>query len=494
MPGTRMQDEGEGLAAPWRWFAGLFALALGLRVGAIDIWSMHHPDAIAQYLEQAYRLIHGRGVVPWDMRAGIRSWLPPVLVAGPIWLGERLAPEGTLYLYLPRLAAALASMAGVAAAWAIGARRSPLHAVAAMAAVALWYESVLFAGRLLTEPLAATAMLAAAALLVPEAGRRRCAVAGALLGFAFVLRFQYAPAIAVLAILAIPRRHGAWASAVAGGAVVTLLAGALDLAMGAAPFAWMFENFRHNIVLGRAAAVSADPASAYAAMLWRAWWPLFPLILLLALPAARRHPVLFWTATANLAAHLAIGHKEYRYIWLTAQFAILLAGLGSADWALRLRERWPGWRTGWLAGALIGGWALLSLAAAQPVEPWGARYRAQQQLARIAGQRAEICGLALHETQYWASGYAHVRRALPLYFPWPSATERGDAAFARGVRGWNAAIAPAASAAPARAGFRPTLCRGEGPERMCLWQRPGGCDPRAAPDLEVQRVLIREDG
>ena len=34
-----------------------------------------HADETIQYLEQAYRLVTGHGLVPWEYRIGARSWL-----------------------------------------------------------------------------------------------------------------------------------------------------------------------------------------------------------------------------------------------------------------------------------------------------------------------------------------------------------------------------------------------------------------------------------
>ncbi len=115
-----------------------------LRVAAFDPYSAHHPDETIQYLEQAHRLVFGHGVVPWEFRYDIRSWLIPLALAGPMQLGEWLSPGGTLYLTLPRALVALANLVPIVAAWFLGARSSRQHAIAAMAVAALWVECVLF--------------------------------------------------------------------------------------------------------------------------------------------------------------------------------------------------------------------------------------------------------------------------------------------------------------------------------------------------------------
>ncbi|MEO5641299.1 MAG: mannosyltransferase, partial [Sphingomicrobium sp.] len=90
-----------------RLFWAILVVAIALRALAFNPYSAHHPDETIQYLEQAHRLDFGYGIVPWEFRYFIRSWLIPLLLAGPMALGERIDPGGTLYLILPRLLVAL---------------------------------------------------------------------------------------------------------------------------------------------------------------------------------------------------------------------------------------------------------------------------------------------------------------------------------------------------------------------------------------------------
>src|SRR3546814_10581353 len=61
--------------------AGIMVLGIVLRIAATWPLSMHHPDEVIQYLEQAHRLVFGYGVIPWDYRFGIRLLLLPFLLA-----------------------------------------------------------------------------------------------------------------------------------------------------------------------------------------------------------------------------------------------------------------------------------------------------------------------------------------------------------------------------------------------------------------------------
>src|SRR5579872_4934988 len=95
------------------WFhplAALLLLALALRA-PLAFWpNIIHPDEIFQYLEPAWRLLGHDGIVTWEWRYGIRGWFLPTLLAGPVALGDLVAPDGAGAFVVPRLFAALASL------------------------------------------------------------------------------------------------------------------------------------------------------------------------------------------------------------------------------------------------------------------------------------------------------------------------------------------------------------------------------------------------
>jgi hypothetical protein len=93
--------------------------------------SFLYPDELFQYLEQAHRHVFGYGVVPWEYRLGLRSWLYPLLLSVPTRLGDARDPDGSLYLLLPQALAALSSLTIVRAAYVLGRRLSVMHAIVA---------------------------------------------------------------------------------------------------------------------------------------------------------------------------------------------------------------------------------------------------------------------------------------------------------------------------------------------------------------------------
>ena len=163
------------------WFWGLLALAALLRALNFNPYAMHHPDEVLQYIEPAYRLLTGDGIVTWEYRYGMRGWLLPWLLAGPMAIGQALGGSAFAGIVAARIAACLVGLIPVVAAWHLGRRLSPTHGIVAMAVMALWYEQVVFSTHLLTESLATSLFLGAAALVDVKERRIRVMIGGALL-------------------------------------------------------------------------------------------------------------------------------------------------------------------------------------------------------------------------------------------------------------------------------------------------------------------------
>ena len=56
---------------------------------SLAFWpNFHHPDEIFQYLEPAWRMLGHDSIVSWEWRYGIRGWLLPTMMAGPVAIGD----------------------------------------------------------------------------------------------------------------------------------------------------------------------------------------------------------------------------------------------------------------------------------------------------------------------------------------------------------------------------------------------------------------------
>lgn len=479
-----------GEAGDRRLLWALIALGAVARLTAIRPDAAFHSDELYQYLEQAYRLTTGLGIVPWEYRDGVRSPLLPLLLSGPMRLGIALTGSSIGGVMAARIAVALAGVAMIPAAWSIGSRWSRRHAIVAAAVTAIWFENILFAAHVLAEPLATVAFFVGAALLMaPEAGRKRLAAGGAALAAAAILRMQYAPALTLFAMLAVPWRHWGWV--ILGGLVPLAAASAVDVASGQWPFEWMARYFQANIVEGRAASFGVDPASAYLTWFLVEWSFALPLIAGLGWLAGRRGWPLLVAALATIALHLAIGHKEYRFLALAVSTLVLLAAIGSVN----AMERWPsillgdGRKRGATAGLVLR-WAAVSAllwAMGPAMLQTEQRHRPTIELVRTVASDPATCAVAMEATYYWRFSYALAGRPVPAYLLLPAET-RDPAIVARLSPGFDAAVFPEGTSLPAA--YRRKACVAEGEQRNCLFVRAGGCG--AAPGLEdhgLQRMI-----
>ena len=473
---------------------GLIAVGTLLRLAAIRPDAAFHSDELYQYLEQAYRLTTGLGIVPWEYREGVRSPLLPLLLSVPMRLGIALTGSSIGGVMAVRIAVALAGVAMIPAAWSIGARWSRRHAIVAAAVTAIWFENVIFAAHVLAEPLATSAFFVGAALLMaPETGRQRLAAGGAALAVAAIVRMQYAPALALFAVLAVPWRRWGWV--LLGGIVPLIAAGAVDIASGQSPFEWMARYFQANIVEGRAASFGVDPASAYLTWFLVEWSFALPLIAGLAWLAGRRGWPLLAAALATIALHLAIGHKEYRFLALAVSTLVLLAAIGSVS----AMQRWPSLLLGdpKRRGATLGlvlRWAAVSAllwAIGPAMLQTEQRHRPTVGLVRVAASDPAICGVAMEATYYWRFSYALAGRPVPAYLLMPGEA-RDPAVIERLSPGFDAAVFPEGTALPP--GYRREACVAEEGSRNCLFVRPGGCGQASGLEQHGLQRMIESRG
>ncbi|MEO7690829.1 MAG: mannosyltransferase [Sphingomonas sp.] len=460
----------------------IIALALILRVAVACLPVIHHPDEIWQYLEPTHHLVVGPWVQTWEARAGIRSWLLPMLFAGPMAVGHFIAPLSMLDIVLPRLVCVAISLGVVLGAAGLGFRLSRLHGLVAAFVAAIWYELVYFGPRTMSEPIATAFFLAAAWLLLGDRSVRRTVIGGLLLGLCVVVRFQYAPPVLVLAIATAGLRRRDWINLAAGGAVALALSAAADGAMGMTPFAWIIGNITLNLVANRSADFGVTPAWGYLSVIAGLWgWATVP-ILGSAILGTRRYPALMIAALVNLAVHSAIPHKEYRFILLTTTILVVLAALGSVDAFHRYRNaRMP--------LLLTTGWLLLSVASGA----LGSSTREWAQNAklftawRIAGAAPNVCGVGIYQIRESAvASYTLYRRETPIY-----RYGAGETAIALSSRAFNVVIAPGDRGGEL-AGYRLVGCGDTRRRNYCVYTRPGACILKADDSAyEVNRALQR---
>ena len=487
---------------PW-----LMLLAIALRIWAAATPGFHHPDAIYQYLEPANRLLTGEGIITWEWRVGMRSWLLPALFAVPLAIGQALDPDGALPMILPRLATGAASLGTVWAAWDIGRRHSMTMGMLAGVVAATWFEIVFFAAETLAEPLAVAALVPVAALVTaPRPTSAKIVLAGALLAFAALARPQYAPAGAAMLLVAwwpdlTPARFDRrrWALLIAGALGVATISGLVDASQGLTPFAWIAENVRQNIVHDVAARYGTLPPLAYVAWfmaVWR-WWMI---------PATigiwfgwRQSPALLAAAAITLVVHSLIPHKEYRFVLLAFTALTLLSALGWGQLIGLARARWSSALGQGIAAGVFAMWALASVVLAQGAMAPGQRKLNTDGWKTFVHLRIDpaVCGVALVQPASFADlpGIVALRRGIPVSMfwtgdpaasgidPWATAA-RWDATFNRIVTLSNGAL-------HVPAGYSVEHCERQWSNRMCILARPGTCSASETSPFLLNGVMAR---
>ena len=471
-------------------------IAATLRL-ALAFWpNVQHNDEIFQYIEPAWRMLGHDSIVPWEWRYGMRGRLLPTLMAGPVAVGDWLVPGGMGAFVLPRLVVATASLSIVVSAWTFGARVSRTHAMIAGFVTAIWFELVYFAPHTLGEPLATALLLPAALLLTRTApSRRELAAAGALLALTVLFRFQYAPAVATLVIATCWRHWNRIAPMTIGGVAMLMVSAAADAAHGAVPFAWLVVNVRQNLLLDRASDFGVTPGITYFASFWFMWSIAIVPLAFTIVRGSRHAPELMWIAIVNVAFHSLIGHKEYRFIFLSVTLLIIVAALGSVDWIamLRTRARWGRWSVAILAGGWLGVSAILGMTGTMPV--YWMNGIAPAKLTSELRADPQMCGVALYDVPiFLVPGRSRLGARTPLY----ALISRDPLA-----AGHLAAIAPKASSAFNRIlvyrsmakelppDFTARGCEIVNGEEICIFARDGGCDADAASSFQINDVMTR---
>jgi GPI mannosyltransferase 3 len=464
--------------------AGLVLLvfvAIGLRLIPVELVpTIVWPDEIFQTTEQAHRLVFGTGLVPWEFRLGVRSWLLPGLIAGIMEL-SRLAGDGPDY-YLPAIALGFAALAAVPVIccflWGrrlFGASGSWI--TAGVAAVAP--ELVFFGARTLSEVVAGHLLVAALYVLEPGyrvTSRQRIFLGGALLGLVVLLRIQLFPAFLVVVLWtswrmirqrAVPLLLGA-AAALAGGAI-------FDFLTLGSPLASLWRYCIYNVYYGASTAFGVAAWHFYLLGELGLWGGAAASVLLLAALGARRMPVLLAVAITILAVHSAFAHKEHRFVYPAVLLVMISTGIGLAQLA--------SWGQGWLrargagrkiaalgaTAAALGWWVVVALKVWTGPALADYRNRGHDRLAAVSfvAHGAALCGLGLYglNGEDWANygGYTYLHRSVPVYWP-KDKTELAEFAAAFDTLVYTKSL-------PKDLGFTMEQCFGS----VCVARRSGGC-------------------
>ena len=470
----------------------LLLIALVVRmVLPVALPGVAHPDEIFQYNEPAFRLVHGRGLVPWEYVLGIRSWFLPGLLIPVFALLKAVAANVVVTSLVLATLSSILSLAMIPSAFVLAARAAgPAAGWCAALLVAFWPESVYFSAHILADTISPIPLLAAMAVAGrPPADRRRLLAAGALFALTVMIRPQLVPAVAVAALSTVRWHWRDWTTLALAALPVVAVFGLIDqLALGT-----MFVSYVRYTALnggGVAATFGVQPASYYVKGAWEYWGWGTIIIAITALVGAYRARAMAAVAVTIVITFSLVGHKEHRFVYPALPFVMIVCGIGTSVIWQGLASRWS--RTVAIAGC-AGAWlgvAGCSVATAATTKEI-ANGVSMTAAMRLVSKDPGICGVAVDSPEFWIlTGYSRLRSGLILY-------HRGDDLEGEPLP-YTAIImhhnAPEV-AIPSRRWRQVACYRGGAP--TCVFVSPHACAPPRAdlmlvaePPPETRRALV----
>jgi len=453
-------------------------LGLFLRVGAaLRFPTQFHADEIFQTQEPAHRLAYGYGVVTWEWRRGVRSWVYPAFLAGVMRATAWMGPGSTGYERGIVIVLSLMSLTSIWFGYAWAKRAAGIEAaLIAAGACACWYELVYFAPKTLSEPVATSALLPGLYLGMygEKLGEnRRMLLAGAFCGLAMALRIQLAPAVGFALLYFCYPNWRKRLIPLAAGALSPLLAfGLADQLVWAHPFHSYINYIRADLVEG-GHGYGVQPWFWYLEMLCVHLGPLVFLVLM----GVRRSPFLGWMGLIILLTHNYFAHKEVRFLYPMVPLEITLAALGFMEVlpALNAHRKTP------LSSraVVLTGFTFCAISSCLLIRQfdWSRNSGALAAFDRLS-QDSSLCGLGLYKIGWYdTGGYAHLHRNVPMLL-FGRASELDEQA--QSVN----AIVTYGNLPEKVDGFEPAGCSGG----VCVYLRQGPCAP-PRPDNEINWML-----
>jgi GPI mannosyltransferase 3 len=411
-----------------------FLLVIILFAGLLRLWlaladhSIYWPDEIYQSLEQAHRVAFGYGIIPWEFRDGARSWLLPGAIAGVWKLAAALGVQSSIVLVaLARSCMVLASSATIwlsaRVAGRLGGKRAAWVAAGVLAVIPV---SVVFGFRTMSETVSAPLVVLSLSCLLDRSSKG-AALAGVWLGLAALLRYQNVLfAFSFVPWLLVQQRGRDTLRFCAGAAACAVAGGLLDWATWGSPFHSLITYLKFNLLQDGASTFGVESVWYYATSLWNSTGPALLVLCGLALLGAVYQRALGLAAALYLVVHSLIPHKELRFLVPCLPFCSILVGVGAAQ----AHARWPQRPALWWAGLSS---AVASMAVSLTTVTYGSmgQYlgtpRAERSvwhadedanlLLAKAGQRADLCGIALLGLRAaFTGGYTYLHKQVPLLY------------------------------------------------------------------------------
>ncbi len=464
----------------------ILAIALLLRMVVFLLFpSIYYPDEVFESQEAAHRLAFGYGVIPWEFRIGIRSWVLPAFIAGIMKCTAWLSSGSSGYIFGICLFFSLLSLTVVWFSFSWCRRYLGMqYALLAAFTTAIWFELVHFGPRTFSEFVAGNLFLPAIYLGSVEQHEKpeskwRLLLSGMLLGLTVSLRIQFGPAVLLVALWIMSQNWKARSLPVAAGIVIVVsMFGLVDAVTWSYPFYSYYAYIRENLLHHRAAKFGIQPWYYFFLKLLYRTGPM----VFLALVGIRRSPILGWICLAILLPHLLIGHKEYRFIYPVLPLLLTLAAIGIID-SLQFLERKTKFNLPARVESLLAASFVLacSLVLASHYPDWTTARGELLAFNRLSVDE-HACGVAIRDVDTaHVGGYTHLHRPIPI-FVFHNFSDAYPV-----VGAFNRLVAPESSVVPVQ-GYSLSSCR----DGVCVYQREGSCQAIGS-EHEINEFLRRRD-
>ncbi len=411
---------GREKAVTWRFFWPVLLVGFALRL-VFAQWAdlPLHPDETYQYHEQAYRLVHGYGLIPWEYVFGIRSWLIPLCLAGLLVVADALGlDQPHEYAFFLKTVLCLISLSLPIAMYRLTqVLWNEQAAILSLLLGCFWHHFLYVAHKPMPGILAMYGLLWLVLWMVRPQTRARMFAFGLMLGLVFALRYQLVPVLGLLWLIALYRlRGGALGLMLLGNALALMLAGMLDWVFWGGFLSSFIDNFRLNFLYDIASNFGEQEVLFYAKRLILESGGLFAIGLIgVALLWGRIWPVAVAMAIGVLAFHIP-AHKELRFVLWIMPLA-LIGGAVLASWpglrGVRGSVAAPVLLCLW-AGVVTVGFSARYLG----VVPWQTPLRDGAAVMHALGRTPDVTGVAFQTPSlpWWHTpGYYALGKPVPLY-------------------------------------------------------------------------------
>ncbi|GBQ25820.1 Alg9-like mannosyltransferase [Acetobacter estunensis NRIC 0472] len=315
-------------------FCLFFALLVRICI-AVFLPGAWRSDEIFQYMEPAHELLDGHGVVTWEWRTGIRSWLLPTFIAILMKIGIALGFDN-LILFI-RLCFSTISLSLVAVFFWYGWRKGGLFLALILGlAAALWPDIASGGMRTLGEFVAGNLLCLAVVFIIayrdeynPRVSSILASCAGFLLGATAAVRFQIAPASVLAFLFIFKKGHKKQIFLASIFSVIPILfLGIFDYITLGSIFQSITKNYHYNQTLGVADSFGKKSITYYIKKYTELWGGFLPLVILFALQSGKEKVFLISISSFIVFYHSLISHKEVSFVYPAVPILILCAALG----------------------------------------------------------------------------------------------------------------------------------------------------------------------